>query len=109
MTNVKRYHSFLLGTLVATITWCVVLYLYLKLGNDLPVIAPRGEPNKIVEKNGYNAVKDVIVPYENSVQSLFYQKKKYYKNSEKLKKQLQPVLPPGDQGLGLLSFFYQSL
>lgn len=102
MTNVKRYHSFLLGTLVATITWCVVLYLYLKLGNDLPVIAPRSaEPEKDVGGNGYNAGKDVVVPYENSVQSLFYQKKKYYKNSEKLKKQLQPILPPGDEGLGL--------
>jgi len=92
MTSMKRYHSFLLGSFVATVTWCVVLYLYLKLGNDLPALVPQKLINPSEKtKEIYSLQNDVAVPYENVMQNLFNQKKKYYQNSDKLKKSLEPV------------------
>ncbi|KAL0276844.1 UNVERIFIED_CONTAM: hypothetical protein PYX00_004322 [Menopon gallinae] len=104
MSNVKRYYSFLLGIIAASITWSVVLYLYIKLGNDLhkslpKVISANHTIQNAKEKQVYKIENDIVLPYENSLKSLYYQKKKYFRNSEKLVKQLQPVVPVASNGL----------
>lgn len=111
MSNVKRYYSFLLGIIAASITWSVVLYLYIRLGNDIrkslpsKVISANRTVQDAKEKQGYRIENDIVLPYENSLKSLYYQKKKYFKNSEKLVKQLQPAAPVVSNGLGRCDIF----
>lgn len=110
MTNVKRYYYFLLGIIAASITWSVVLYLYLRLGNDSStnvdtnVHSFNNSKQNTKKKLTYNMKDDVVIPYENNIRSLFYQKKKYYKNSAKLIKDLQPVIPGTSKDFGKIVF-----
>lgn len=97
MSNVKRYYSFLLGIIAASVTWSVVLYLYVKLGNDFHTnfiqkdVSSNFTLQNSKEKQAYKMSEDAAMPYDND-KSSYYQRKKYYKNSEKLIKQLQPVV-----------------
>lgn len=108
MSNVKRYYSFLLGIIAASITWSVVLYFYVKLGNDgRTSVLPSDVSSNISlqnskEKKTYEIGEDVVLPYEDSLKSIYYQKKKYFKNSDKLVKHLQPIVSGMSHDLGKL-------
>lgn len=105
MSNVKRYYSFLLGIIAASITWSVVLYLYVKLGTDIRTnfIQRDGWSNFSIqnskEKQPYKIGLDENSPNENE-KNMYYQRKKYYRNSNKLVKQLQPIVPGVSNDLG---------
>lgn len=102
MSNIKRYYSFLLGIIAASVTWSVVLYFYIRLGNDTSMYVS-SQVNYSVhntnENQVYNSQNNEIHPYED-VLSFFYGKKKLYKNSENLIHHLRAVIPDSSKDLG---------
>ncbi|KAK6622122.1 hypothetical protein RUM44_001929 [Polyplax serrata] len=95
MSNVRRYYSFFLGIIAASVTWSVVLYFYTKLGNDSEKNVFGNTSHSIKnpkEKFVFSDKNYGFPPHENDL-GFIYQKKKYYKNSDKLVKHLKAILP----------------
>lgn len=102
MSNVKRYYSFFLGIIAASVTWSVVIYFYLKLGSDASTNISTNY-NYSIQNSKEKLVNNVKNYDTSSVKnnlSLLYHRKKYYKNSEKLIKELQAKLPATSEDLG---------
>ncbi|XP_067005377.2 polypeptide N-acetylgalactosaminyltransferase 11 [Anabrus simplex] len=131
MVSITRYNSFIWGIIFASVTWTVSLYLYSRLSREsspskwgmlkgstpAPVSGnhfrhPKQEPLKAPDlsyRDNNLLDNDIVLPYETEGKSAYYNKKKYFQNSDALIKQLQPVpvksgkkLPDGLEELGMI-------
>lgn len=111
----KKYSSCAIKVLFVCTTWTIILYLYLRITyltnqHEDHVRSHSIEPNrkapfefydkldsKRVPKKYNSLDNEAVLPYETGEKSVIFNKHKYFKNSAKLIKQLQPKeLPPSE-------------
>lgn len=93
----KRFKSFLLGILFASVTWSISLYLYWKLTEVTKSQTSTKSPDVTSAKRFHQLKNDVYLPYEIDDKKIQRAKSKYfaqnkYKNSDNLINQLKPKL-----------------
>ncbi|KAK7789740.1 hypothetical protein R5R35_010989 [Gryllus longicercus] len=115
MAFITRYNSFWFGIIFASATWTISLYLYTKLSKESysskwstsqPFVAvniPNKDHSALLKHETFldtNKVDgDDILPFEGKGKSAYYNKRKYFKNSDGLIKHLQPVAPKSSKTL----------
>lgn len=108
----KRFRSFFLGILFASVTWSISLYLYWRLNQATLSYKTTRRPISSESHQAYQLKNDIFLPYEKDEKKLQRSMSKYfgkgeYKNSETLKEHLKPekIKPLVDMDEGNLYFF----
>lgn len=93
----KRFRSFILGILFASVTWSVSLYLYWRLNQATSNYKTTKNPvSSETYSKQYQLKNDIFLPYESDEKKIQRSMSKYFgkgefKNSETLKEHLKPV------------------